>query len=69
MIEFNEYDLKEFNDTVEDIIYTLEKSTSNPILKLSIIECVRLNLINHDLIKLPEIFKKLGMKTSDLWNY
>ncbi len=66
MIEFNEYDLKEFNDTVEDIIYTLEKSTSNPILKLSIIECVRLNLINHDLIKLPEIFKKLGMKTSDL---
>ncbi len=66
MIEFNEYDLKEFNDTVEDIIYTLEKSTSNPILKLSIIECVRLNLINHDLIKLPEIFKKLEMKTSDL---
>jgi len=66
MLEFDEYDLKEFNNIVEDIIYTLEKSTSNPILKLSIIECVKLNLVNHDLIKLPEIFKKLGMKTSEL---
>ena len=66
MIQLTEEQLKEYNDVVEKILKTLDVTTNNPLVQLNIIDCVKLNVINQKIVKLPEIFKKLEISMSSL---
>ena len=66
MIQLTEEQLKEYNDVVEKILKILDVTASNPLVQLNIIDCVKLNVINRKIVKLPEIFKKLEISMSSL---